>query len=78
MPAGLDPVFELIAEQAVQTIYEINIPIPDQRNSVRRPSRSTRIAAEKAAPKLKIWRSPLMRVWSKEPVMPTVSRTSDR
>ncbi len=78
IPAGLEPVFVLTAEQAVQMMYETNIPMPDQMNSVRRPSLSTRIAALKAAAKLKIWRRPLMSVWSKESVMPTVSSTSVR
>lgn len=44
------------AEHAVQITNDTNIPIPDQVNSVRRPSLSTRNAAEAAAQKLKIWR----------------------
>lgn len=75
IPAGFEPVSVFTAEQAVQTIYEINIPVPDHKNKVLRPSLSTRIAALNAATKLKIWRRPLMSVCVNESVIPTVSRT---
>lgn len=54
MPAGRDPVSLLTAEQAVQMMYEMSIPMPLQVNSTRLPNRSTRKAADKAAAKLKI------------------------
>jgi hypothetical protein len=55
MPAAVDQVMLLTAENAVYIIYEINIPMLLQVNNVRCPRRSTRKAAEKAAAKLKIW-----------------------
>lgn len=77
-PSGAAWLVSKTAEQAVHITNETSIPAADQRNRVRRPSRSTSKAALPAAMKLKTCSKPLIRVCVSESVIPTVSRTRVR
>lgn len=78
LPAPVLPFCSYTAEQAVQMVKVISIPIAAVRNSFLRPSLSTVNAMEVATKKDHSCRPPLIKAWLYDEVMPMDFRISAR